>query len=153
MSWATNYERNNSKKFGWETCYSASNNIDFNFPSLMSDGRLWNTWQPDAVINERIQRKEGIYSNWQYRQYLQKNGLQIMNYNNEEACYTLGLDPHVNNDKTPSDNVPYTFKGTFDSSKPGFGYCNSDLKNPYLSREQLNSRLVSPSINPENFNK
>ena len=63
--------------------------------------------------------------------------------------YTLGLSPHVNTGKTPSDNVPYTFKGTFDSSKPGFGYCNSDLKNPYLSREQLNSRLISPSINPK----
>lgn len=150
MSWAT-YYKNNNKQFGWETCYSSSNNIDFNFPSLMSDGRLWSQWSPDAVVNERIQRKEGIHSNWQYRQYLQKNGLQIMNYNNEEACYTLGLDPHVNTGKTPSNNVPYTFKGTFDSSTPGFGYCNSDLKNPYLSREQLNSRLIAPSINPKDF--
>lgn len=152
MSWATSY-KNDNKQFGWENCYSASNNIDFNFPSLMSDGRLWKTWQPDAVVNERIQRQEGIQSNWGYRQYLQKNGLQIMNYNNQEACYTLGLDPHVNTGKTPSENVPYTFKGTFDTGRPGFGYCNSDLKNPYLSREQLNSRLIAPSINPADFKK
>lgn len=140
-----------TKQYGWENCYNASNNYDFNSPARMTDGRLWSQWQPDAVVNERIQRKEGIHSNWQYRQYLQKNGLQIMNYNNEEACYTLGLNPNVNTGKTPSDNVPYTFKGTFDTSKPGFGYCNSDLKNVYLSREQLNSRLISPSINPKNF--
>jgi hypothetical protein len=140
-----------TKQYGWENCYSASNNYDFNSPAKMSDGRNFATWSPDAVINERIQRKEGIHSNWQYRQFLQKNGAQIMNYNNQEACYTLGLDPHVNTGKTPSDNVPYTFKGTFDSSKPGFGYCNSDLKNPYLSSEQLNSRLISPSINPSDF--
>jgi hypothetical protein len=137
----------------WATCYSGSNNINFNFPPIMADGRNYASWQPDAVINERIQVKEDIRSNWSYRQYLQKNGKQIMNFNSQEACYDLGLDPHYYSDKTPSSNVPYTFRGTFDTSKPGFGYCNSDLKKPYLSREQLNSRLVSPSINPENFNK
>jgi hypothetical protein len=153
MSWATSYQTDNSKQYGWENCYSASNNIDFNSPSLMSDGRNWSQWSPDAVVNERIQMKEGIQTNWGYRQYLQKNGLEIMNYNNQEACYTLGLDPHINNGKTPSDNVPFRFKGIFDTSKPGFGYCNSDLKNPYLSREQLNARLVSPSVNPVDFKK
>lgn len=137
----------------WSTCYSGSNNIDFNFPPILSDGRLYCSWQPNAVINERIQKQEGIQSNWGYRQFLQNNGLQIMNYNTEEACYTLGLDPHVNTGKVPSDNVPYTFKGIFDTSRPGFGYCNSDLKNPYLSREQLNARLIAPSINPTDFKK
>jgi hypothetical protein len=68
-----------------------------------------------------------------------------------EACYDLGLDPHVKSDRTPSDNVPYKFKNTFDTSKPGFGYCKSDLKNPYLTREQLNARLISPSINPASY--
>ena len=153
MSWATSYQTDSSKQYGWQNCYSASNNIDFNFPSLMSDGRNWAQWSPSAVVNERIQMKEGIQTNWGYRQFLQNNGIQIMNYNNQEACYTLGLDPHVNSDKTPSDNVPFTFKGIFDTSKPGFGYCNSDLKNPYLSREQLNARLIAPSVNPADFKK
>ena len=133
----------------WGTCYSGSNNIHFNFPPIMADGRNFAQWQPDAVVNNRIQQKEGITNNWNYRQYLQQNGLQIMNYNTTEACYELGLDPHVQTGKTPSDNVPYTFRSTFDTGKPGFGYCNSDLKNPYLSREQLNSRLIAPSINPQ----
>jgi len=137
----------------WATCYSGSNNINFNFPPIMADGRNYASWQPDAVINERIQLKEGIKTNWGYRKFLQHNGLQIMNFNTQEACYDLGLDPHYYTDKTPSSNVPYTFKGTFDSTRPGFGYCNSDLKNPYLSREQLNARLVSPAINPANFQK
>ncbi len=153
MSWATSYQTDNSKQYGWENCYSASNNVEFNFPPLMNDGRNWAQWSPDAVVNERIQMKEGIQTNWGYRQFLQNNGLQIMNYNNEEACYTLGLDPHVNSGKTPSDNVPFKFKGIFDTSKPGFGYCNSDLKNPYLSREQLNARLIAPVVNPADFKK
>lgn len=134
----------------WQTCYSGSNNIDFNFPPIMNDGRNYASWQPDALVNERIQRQEGIQSNWQYRQYLQKNGTQIMNFNTQEACYTQGLDPHYTTNQTPSDNVPYTFKGTFDTGKPGFGYCNSDLKSPYLSREQLNARLIAPYINLQN---
>ena len=135
----------------WATCYSGSNNIHFNFPPIMNDGRNYASWQPDAVINERIQMQEGIQTNWGYRQYLQKNGLQIMKYNNEESCYELGLNPHVNTNNTPSSNVPFTFKSTFDTSTPGFGYCNSDLKNPYLSRQQLNARLISPSINVQNI--
>jgi hypothetical protein len=135
----------------WATCYSGSNNIHFNFPPIMTDGRNYSSWQPDAVVNERIQRQEHINNNWSYRQYLQKNGLKVMQYNTSEACYDLGLDPHVQTGKTPSNNVPFKFKSTFDSSAPGFGYCNSDLKNPYLTAEQLNARLVSPSINPANY--
>jgi hypothetical protein len=117
----------------WSTCYSGSNNINFNFPPIMNDGRNYASWQPDAVINERIQQQEGIQTNWDYRKFLQNNSNQIIKHNSVQACYTLGLDPHIQSDRTPSDNVPYKFKNVFDTSKPGFGYCNSDLKNPYLT--------------------
>ena len=30
----------------WGTCYGASNNIHFDFPPLMSDGRNFATWVP-----------------------------------------------------------------------------------------------------------
>jgi hypothetical protein len=135
----------------WATCFSGSNNINFNFPPIMADGRNYATWQPDAAVNERIQKQEGIQNNWEYRQFLQKNGIQIMNYNSTEACYDLGLECHIQTDRTPSSNVPYTFRNTFDSNTPGYGYCNSDLKNPYLSSEQLNSRLLSVHVNSENM--
>jgi hypothetical protein len=130
MSSQTCYGNDNLKKKSWENCYSASNNYNFNSPPIMADGRNWASWQPEAVVNQRIQRQEGITNNWKYRQYLQNNGAKIMNYNNMESCYELGLDPHVKTDRTPSDNVPFKFKGIFDKSKPGYGYCNSDLKNP-----------------------
>jgi len=131
----------------WATCYSGSNNIHFNFPPIMSDGRNFSSWQPSAIVNERIQKQEGITNNFSYRQYLQNNSSKIMQYNTLETCYELGLDPHVQTYKTPSNNVPYKFKNVFDTSRPGFGYSNSDLKNPYLSKEQLNARLIAPSIN------
>lgn len=135
----------------WRTCYSGSNNIHFNSPPIMADGRNYASWQPEAVINKRIQKQEGITNNWQYRKFLQNNGLQIMNYNNLEACYNLGLDTHTNTGNVPSSNVPFKFQNVFDSSSPGFGYNNSDLKNPYLSREQLNARMIAPSINMNSF--
>ena len=130
----------------WGTCYSGSNNIHFNSPPIMSDGRNFASWQPEAVVNKRIQQQEKITTNWSYRQYMQQNGLQIMQYNTAEACYELGLDPHTQVGTTPSENVPYMFKSTFDSSKPGYGYNDSNLKNPYLTREQLNAKLISPHI-------
>jgi hypothetical protein len=133
------------------TCYSGSNNIHFNYPPIISDGRLFTSYQPEAVINERIQNSAKIDSNWSYRRYLQQNGVKIMNYNNQEACSILGLEQHVSDNNAPSSNVPHQFKSAFDTSKPGFGYCNSDLKSPYLSREQLNARLIAPSINPSNY--
>lgn len=134
----------------WGTCYSGSNNINFNFPPIMSDGRNYARWQPDAVINEELQKNAGITSNWEYRKYLQKNGLSIINDNSLESYNELGYYPFSKSDKTPSSNVPYKFKGIFDTSTPGFGYCSSDLKNLYLSREQLNARMCSPQINLPN---
>lgn len=131
----------------WATCYSASNNTHFNFPPIMSDGRNYASWQPEAVINNRIQKQEGITSNWAYRQFLQHNSNQIRKYNNTEACYDLGLNPHINTDKTPSNNVPFKFKSIYDTSRPGYGYSNSDLKNPYLTSEQLNAKLSTNIIN------
>jgi hypothetical protein len=130
----------------WGTCFSGSNNIHFNFPPIMADGRNYASWQPDAVVNERIQKQENITSNWSYRQYLTQNALQIMKYNTSEACYDLGLPSHEQTNKTPSSNVPYLYSSTFDTKNPGFGYCSSDLKSPYLSREQLNARMIAPTL-------
>ena len=71
---------------GWATCYSGSNNIHFNFPPIMSDGRNYASWQPEAVINKRIQTQENIKTNWGYRQYMQNNGIKVMKYNYLESC-------------------------------------------------------------------
>ena len=130
----------------WATCFSGSNNIHFNFPPIMQDGRTYSSYQPEAVVNQRIQEVNNINTNWKYRQFLTQNADQIMQFNTTEACYTLGLSPHYATNATPSSNVPFLYKSTFDTSSPGFGYPTSDLKNPYLSRQQLEARMISPSI-------
>ena len=131
----------------WGTCYSGSNNIHFDFPPIMADGRTYSSWQPEAVVNERIRQQENITTSWQYRQFLTNNATNIMKINNQEACSELGLPSSFQTNATPSSNVPYTFKSSFDTNTPGFGYCNSNLKQPYLTREQLQARMVAPSIN------
>ena len=75
----------------WGTCFSGSNNIHFNFPPIMNDGRNYASYQPEAIVNERIQVRNNINTNWKYRQFLTHNAGSIMNFNTEEACYTLGL--------------------------------------------------------------
>lgn len=131
-------------------CFSGCNNAHFQCPSLMSDGRLWASWQPEAVINKRIQTEQNIHTNWDYRSYMQKNGLRIMNFNTLENCYLAGLDCNKDTRKNMeySKNTPFLFSSVFDTRRPAVGYCNSDLKTPYLSREQLNARLIAPYIVP-----
>ena len=137
----------------WATCYSGSNNIHFDFPPIMADGRNFSSWQPDALVNEHIQKQEHIETNWQYRQFLTNNASSIMKINSQEACTDLGLPCHFSTNATPSSNVPFTFRSTYDTNKPGFGYSQSNLKNPYLSREQLQARLVAPVIKQEQFSR
>jgi hypothetical protein len=142
----------------WGVCYSGSNNIHFDFPPIMDDGRNFATWQPEAVINTRIQEQEHIKSNLQYRQYMQQNGLKIMKYNAREYCQETGVSPFSTTGNTSGteyrmsdENVPFLYLNTFDQSKPKYGYQDSDLKNYYLSREQLNARMISPTINQYNI--
>jgi len=112
----------------------------------MADGRLYSSYQPEAVINNQIIQQENIKGSWQYRQYLTQNALEIMRANNKEYCIDMGLPSHIYTNQEPSSNVPFLFKNVYDSTKPGYGYCNSNLKNPYLSREQLQSKLMTPSF-------
>ena len=140
---------------------SGSNNIYYNMPPMMNDGRNYSTFIPESVINEELQQKSGLYSNWDYRRYLQNNANNIMKYNQMDAVHSSGNYPsNYNNDcsntntntiTSRSINTPFIFKSTYDKSVPPYAYNNSDLKQNYLSREQLNARLISPSISTNNF--
>ena len=65
----------------WGSCNGASNNIHFNFPPIMNDGRNFATWQPGAVINNAIRKEQNIKSNWDYRLYLTNNADSIIKTN------------------------------------------------------------------------
>lgn len=143
-------EQQNCKCGALNACFSGCNNAYINCPPMMADGRIWASWQPEAVINNRIQIEQNINNNWNYREFLQKNGLKIMNFNTIENCYLMGMDYKKDTRKNIeySKNTPFLYTNVFDTRKPAVGYCNSDLKNPYLSREQLNARVIAPYVVP-----
>lgn len=101
------------------------NNLHFNFPANMEDGRVYSNWQPTAVINEDIRRKENIKSNWDYRSYLQQNASHIISYNHTEACAQSGCPTTYSKLKINTD---------------------SDLKNTYLSRQTLHKQMYGFKI-------
>lgn len=97
------------------------NNIHFDSPAIMADGRTYSNWQPCAVLNENIRIRENIKTNWDYRNYLQSNANSIMSLDQRMACEQSGCTP-VNNKVSPS--------------------APSDLKQLYLSRQQLQEDVV-----------
>ena len=119
----------------WATCYldEGCNNIHFDKPPRVSDGRCYTSYLSSDAIDEKLMATEGIQSNWSYREYLQKNATKIMKYNNVEAYCKLGINP--GNTETKNKHIPN-------------GYCNpqSDLRNKYLSRKQLNLHMTSPNV-------
>jgi len=131
----------------------ATNNKYPQFPPLMSDGRsVTASWQPEALINDDLIQSNNIRSNWQYRRYLTNNSKDIMEYNFRESSTDVGyfkrpIDlPNIQSNAVFNMNgTPYNFSSIMDKTKP-FGYQTSDLKEIYLSREQLDARKISPVI-------
>lgn len=131
----------------WGTCYSGCNNIHFDFPPIMSDGRNFANWQPGGKINKTLRKENNIRSNNDYRRFLTNNADQIIQLNQQSAVNYIGTTCNKSNS---SPNQPFIFKSCLDNSVP-FGYENSDLKNIYLSRQQLQCRMLAPILSQEQY--
>jgi len=133
----------------WGTCYSGTNNIHFNFPPLMSDGRNFSSYQPGTLMDKEIKKRQNILTNSDYRAYLQKNADEIIKNNQLNACDECSSCPYINNKLTDTNNnmnQPYIFNSILSNDQP-FGYEGSDLKNIYLSRQQLEGKMYAPRFN------
>ena len=131
----------------WGTCYSGSNNIHFDFPPIMADGRNYATYQPGSKISADIRHQAGITSNWQYRKYMIENADAIIKTNQLEACDQCCSCParlNVGPNKEEK-NSPFLYKSCVESTQP-YGYENSDMKNMYVSKYQLECRRFTPVI-------
>ena len=126
-----------------------TNNMYPQFPPMMADGRsAISSWQPESAVNDKLIKTNDIKSNWEYRKYLSQHGYQIMEYNFRETCNDTGyhiITPELGKKTPPTVDVPYNYASYGDNTHPP-GYQDSDLKQIYLSREQLNSRKVAPTI-------
>lgn len=129
----------------WGTCNSGSNNIHFDFPPIMADGRNYATWQPGAVINKNIRESQGITTNWQYRKYLIDNADKIIEINQLEACDQCSSCPPRYGDGVNLANTPFMYRSCSDKAQP-YGYENSDLKNAYISDYQMQCRMSTPVL-------
>jgi hypothetical protein len=133
----------------WATCYSGSNNIHKDYPALMSDGRLGTNYDPSCEYNERLGKQNNIKTNYQYRQFLIHNADKLMKVNQSEACDQCGTCKYG----TPLQGVyhgKYLYKSASDMNTP-YGYERSDLKNMYLSRQALESRLEAPIMSQQSY--
>lgn len=142
-------EKNPRSSLGYST-----NNQYQNFPPLMSDSRaVFAAWQPESIINNDLLKESGIKTNWHYRKYMTTNANQIMKYNMTESCNDVGYYKRMYGNPEPqniSSGTPYVY-GSLEDSKPVLGVNQSDLKQMYLTREQLESRKVSPAITQEDL--
>jgi hypothetical protein len=114
------------------------------FPPLMADGRsVISSWDTEATLNAQIRKQNGIMNNWDYRQYLTKNANKIMEYNYNETANDTG---HVFvPDSKSGSNSPFLY-GSIYEKPASVDFNNGDLKEMYLTREQLYSRKCAPSI-------
>jgi hypothetical protein len=120
-----------------------TNNVYDNFPPMMADGRtVIASYQPDAVTNEQLLKDNGIQTNWEYRQYLQKNANTIMQQNNMSMSNDVGYVRKYDGNTSVS-SVPQMFTSL--NQRGAAGYSDSDLKRMYLTREELDSRKTAAS--------
>lgn len=108
----------------------ATNPVYEGFPPLMSDGRsITASYQSTSVV-DKVLREQGDFSHWEYRQYLQKNGQNIMRDNFLQSSNDCGYYRRLHNDASTS---IYTKR----LDKPIPIQEKSDLKSHYLTREEL----------------
>lgn len=113
------------------------NNQYQHFPPLMSDGRaVGASWTPESYIDDAIQKTHGIRSNWEYRKYLNDNATTIMQKNMEMACSDIGFV--ANHDGWATSQFPVQSGVALPSA--------SDLKQLYMSQEQLDARRQAPVL-------
>lgn len=125
-----------------------TNNMYPEFPPMMADGRsLVSSWQPESKMNDELIKQNGIKSNWQYRRYLTKNADEIRRTDFVESANDCGYiyPPSVEAGSNLGNTSPYVYKSYQDTARP-FGYVDSDLKQLYMTREQLNARKVAPVV-------
>tara|TARA_E500000178_G_C16941133_1_gene716468 strand:+ start:709 stop:1053 length:345 start_codon:yes stop_codon:yes gene_type:complete len=91
---------------------------------LMSDGRNFTEWKTRSQIDSTLSASNNMRTDWEYRNFLQKNADSIIKKNREIFC------DHCCNCPDPR-NAKNNFKLEEES----------DLKTLYKSREELNDKL------------
>jgi hypothetical protein len=82
-----------------------------------------------------------------------KNAKDIMNYNCVQSSTDAGyLKRYADLESSSTYSTPYITPSFVDKNRPS-AYEPSDLKELYLTREQLQARMVAPEITQDDFLK
>tara|TARA_B100000780_G_scaffold117853_1_gene82684 strand:- start:63 stop:485 length:423 start_codon:yes stop_codon:yes gene_type:complete len=128
----------------WGTAYNGSDNIHFNFPAIMDDGRNYSNYEPGASLDNKLKEDANITNNTDYRKYLQSNADSIIKNNQLSACNECCDTPfYSSNTQGAATTKPYIFDSILSNNQP-FGYETSDLKNVFISRQMLQAQLHTP---------
>jgi hypothetical protein len=60
-------------------CTKVSNNKYFDAPAIMNDARAFTDYTQNYIMNDNIRLNNKKYSDYEYRQYLIKNGNKLIN--------------------------------------------------------------------------
>lgn len=114
------------------------------FPPMMKDGRsVISSWNTESSVNNKIRKENGIETNWDYRRFLTNNAIDIMEQNYNETANDTGSTFITQTSQSTSS--PFLYNSIDENVNP-IGFENSDLKNMYLTREQLYSRKCAPTL-------
>lgn len=136
-----------------ELGYTTNNQFP-QFPPLMSDGRsVISSWNAESVVDKVFQQEYGrellniapLNPNWAYRRYMQAHGYEMMGKNFVDTANDTGSQLPTPTSASKDRNSPYLYSSLSENTKPS-GYESSDLKDLYLTREQLNARMYAPKI-------
>ena len=124
-----------------------TNNIYPGFPPKMADGRsIVASHQPETVLNNTILKEAGIKSNWEYRNYLTSHGQSVMRDNFVEASNDAGYFkrflPSQQGDFSSFLQEPKRYSSYEENAMPIESRKQSDLKELYLKKEELNARKM-----------
>jgi hypothetical protein len=69
---------------------------DCSFANRMDDSRAFTDYRANDAVTSAIRYKEGIVTGADYREYLTKNAVKLMNINSQEAWGRVGCKPCKN---------------------------------------------------------
>lgn len=143
------------------TMYPVHTNIQYpEIPPFVSGGmRVSASWQPESEHNADLLVKNGITTNWQYRKYLTNNAKDIMEYNYRESVNDQNEKirnaepPQIQSNEVIGFNNTPRLQQNMSDMTHRYGKPASDLKNRYLSREQMDALKISPVIYQKDLKK
>ena len=133
--------------------YHSNNRYD-GFPPLMSDGRsIVATGKSEPLEHNALLKKTGIVNNAQYREYMIKNSRQIMMNEFRSASNDTGFSEqgrfadYLLAAVTPVPTAKDVKQMPYSNDKgQKITYKSSDLKDIYLTREQLVEKRNYPAF-------